>query len=173
MKLPAKGVLLSAAAIGCFAAGAAFAQAPDDQDDKTGTPTPEVAQPAPPAPPALTPAIDSVREVEIGMTVDQVREKLGKPTVEDGTGLYFDLDKGDSVQIGLDPDKKVRTIAAIYAAGSKTAPSFTDVFGPTEGETEGDVYKLERYPEAGYWVSYSRTNSKDKPVVVVMLRRID
>ncbi|HEY2846353.1 MAG TPA: hypothetical protein VGI80_00960, partial [Pyrinomonadaceae bacterium] len=71
-----------------------------------------------------------------------------------------------------DADKHVRTVAAIYAAGSKHAPAFKDIFGSSAEETNGDVYKMERYTDAGYWVSYSRTNSQDKPIVVVTIKKI-
>jgi hypothetical protein len=172
MKTPSKLTVLCIAAFGLVAAGSGFAQVPDNTTGKTEQPQLAVAAAEPAAPQVLKPAVDSVRDIELGMTVEQVKAKLGKPDVEDKTGLYFTLDKGDSVQIGLDADKKVRTVAAIYGAGSKDAPSFTDIFGTDAAAPEGDVYKLERYPDAGYWVSYSRTNSKDKPVTVIMLRKI-
>jgi hypothetical protein len=92
--------------------------------------------------------------------------------VQDDSGLLFSLSGGDSVQIGLDENKHVRTVAEIYAAGSKNAPSLKEVFGPDEQEVSGDTYKMERYSDAGYWVSYSRSNSKDKPIVVVTMRKI-
>jgi hypothetical protein len=158
--------------LGLFAV-AAMAQAP------ANTPAADTAakleQPKTPATAptktVLTPYVHSVRDVELGMTVDQVKKKLGKPEVQDDTGLYFSLSGGDSVQIGLDADKHVRTVAAIYAAGSKDAPAFKDIFG-TAADNNGDVYKMQRYPDAGYWVSYSRTNSQDKPVVVVTMKKI-
>jgi len=132
---------------------------------------PKAVTPAP-AKEAVTPLVHSVRDVELGMTVDEVKKKLGKPEVQDDTGLYFSLSGGDSVQIGLDADKHVRTVAAIYAAGSKDAPAFKDIFGTSGEENNGNVYKMQRYPDAGYWVSYSRTNSQDKPVVVVTMKKI-
>ena len=128
---------------------------------------------AAPAKKVVQPTLKAIREVELGMTMDQVKQKLGKPEVEDLTGMYFSLAGGDSVQIGIDDDKKVRTIASIYAPGSKAAPSMQDVLGADANTTDGDVYKMIRYPEADYWVSYSRTNSKDKPQVIVTMRRID
>lgn len=125
-----------------------------------------------PAKEAAMPMVHSVRDVELGMSVDEVKKKLGKPEVQDDTGLYFSLSGGDAVQIGLDENKHVRTVAAIYAAGSKGAPAFKDVFGSSTEDGTGDLYKMQRYPEAGYWVSYSRTNSQDKPVVVVTIKKI-
>jgi len=125
-----------------------------------------------PAKKVVQPALKAIREVELGMSVDDVKHKLGKPDVEDDTGMYFTLNGGDSVQIGLGPDKKVRTVASIYAAGSKNAPSAQEVLGADADSTDGDTYKMIRYPDAGYWVSYSKTNSKDKPVVIVTMRKL-
>jgi hypothetical protein len=125
-----------------------------------------------PAPRAEAFRLSSVRDIELGMTVDQVKAKLGKPDVADDAGMYFTLSGGDSVQIGLDADKKVRTVAAIYAAGSKSAPTIQDVLGTDEAAADGDIYKMERYPDAGYWVSYSRSGSDKKPLVVVTMRKI-
>ena len=121
---------------------------------------------------APAPAAPSVRDIELGMSVDDVKAKLGKPEVTDDTGMYFTLSGGDSVQIGLDENKKVRTVAAVYAAGSKLAPSPDEVLGDAVEKTDGDMYKMVRYPDKGYWVSYSRSGSDKKPLVVVTLRKI-
>lgn len=159
-----------------YAAASVLAQKPQATDTPPANANARLEQPKQPpetpARPAMTPFVHSVRDVELGMSVDEVKKKLGRPDVEDDTGLLFSLSGGDSVQVGLDENKKVRTIADIYAAGSKSAPSIKDIFGPAAEDSGGDTYKMERYPDAGYWVSYSRSNSSDKPIVVVMMRRI-
>ena len=121
---------------------------------------------------ATLPVVRSVRDVQLGMSIDDVKKKLGKPDVQDDTGLLFSLSGGDSVQIGLGEKKEVKVVAAIYAPGSKNAPSLKDIFGPSAEDATGDTYKMERYPDAGYWLSYSRSNSQDKPIVVVTMRKI-
>jgi len=118
------------------------------------------------------PAVRTVRDVQLGMSLDDVKKKLGKPDVQDDTGVLFSLSGGDSVQIALDEKKEVKVVAAIYAPGSKIAPSLKDIFGPDAVDATGDTYKMERYPDAGYWISYSRSNSQDKPIVVVTMRKI-
>jgi hypothetical protein len=125
-----------------------------------------------PAKAAITPLVHSVRDVELGMSIDDVKKKLGRPEVQDDTGLLFNLSGGSSVQIGLDENKHVRVVAVIYSAGSKDAPALKDIFGASAEDSTGDVYKMERYPDAGYWLSYSRSNSQDKPIVVVTMRKI-
>ena len=123
----------------------------------------------------LVPAIKGLREVTLGMTVEQVKDTLGKPDVEDKTGLFFTPTKTESVQIGLDPKGTVRTIAVIYSEGDKNAPDFEDIFGPKveKPETKDTVYKMVRYPEAGYWVSFSLSNPGSKPTTRVTMRRLD
>lgn len=37
---------------------------------------------------------------------------------------------------------------------------------------DGSIYKLIRYPDKGYWVSYSKTAGK-QPLTTVMLQKID
>jgi len=145
---------------------------PEKESAKVDVPAAPAAVATTPAKKVVQPALKAIREVELGMSVDDVKHKLGKPDVEDDTGMYFTLNGGDSVQIGLGPDKKVRTVASIYAAGSKNAPSAQEVLGADADSTDGDTYKMIRYPDAGYWVSYSKTNSKDKPVVIVTMRKL-
>lgn len=175
MKLQLLKVALAAAAFSACAAASSLAQTPMEATDKTeqtASPTVPETVPTAPKPTVEMPVIESVREIRLGMTIDEITAKLGKPEVQDKTGMLFELADGDSLQVGLDPDKKVRTIAAIFTADSKVTPAFADVFGPDAGEPEGDVYKLERYNEAGFWVSFSRTNSIDKPMTIVTMRKI-
>jgi hypothetical protein len=56
-------------------------------------------------------------------------------------------------------------------SGAREIPSCKDVLGAdAEKKTDGSVYKLIRYPKAGYWVSYSRTAGSDATVTVTMQR---
>lgn len=169
MKMSIIGTVLSAAVFATFTMGQTT---PENVPEKTDQPQPDIIAANASETQETKHTFTSLRGLELGMTISQVKEKLGKPDFQDETGLVFELKDGDSVQIGLGPDKNVRTIAAIFSADSETAPSFADVFGPDAGSVDGDVYKMERYPDAGYWVSFSRTNSKDEPVTVVTLRKI-
>jgi hypothetical protein len=78
------------------------------------------------------------------------------------------------VQIRVDADKKVRFIAITYLDENKNAPKFADVFGaeiPVAEKPDGSIYNLVRYPEAGYWVAYSRT-AGEKPSVTVTMQKL-
>src|SRR3569833_893371 len=161
---PPKRLLASLVFVICVCAVSAMAQTtpPTPSSDTAAKLEPSKATVTTPATTkaVMTPVVHSVHDVELGMSIDDVKKKLGKPDVQDDTGLLFTLDGGDSVQIGLGPDKHVRTVAAIYGAGSKNAPAFKDIFGADAQDPAGDTYKMERYKDAGYWVSYSRSNSQ-------------
>jgi hypothetical protein len=40
-----------------------------------------------------------------------------------------------------------------------------------QAKPDGSMYELERYPAAGYWVSYNRT-AGDKPIVTITMQRM-
>lgn len=120
----------------------------------------------------LQPVLVEYKAVKIGMTADEVRERLGKAEIDDKDGFYYRFSDDEFVQIRLDEDKKVRVLSTTYLGGN--APKFVDVFGPGMSEEaggDGSVYKLVRYPEAGYWVAYSRT-AGGKPSVTVTMQKM-
>jgi hypothetical protein len=54
-------------------------------------------------------------------------------------------------------------------SGANGIPTCKDVLGSeAEKKDDGSVYKLVRYPKAGYWVSYSRTAGNDATVTITM-----
>jgi hypothetical protein len=122
------------------------------------------------APSSIHQPVASVyKEVKIGTTADEVRELLGKAKIDDKDGFFYDRDS-ELVQIRLDENGKVRLIAVTYAAKSLSAPKYADIFGdePATAKPDGSIYKLVRYPEAGYWVAYSKTGGSEPTVTVTM-----
>lgn len=123
----------------------------------------------------LMPVLTNYKEIKIGMTADEVKEKLGKAKIEDKDGFYYEF-RDESAQIVLDADKKVRVISITYPGDNKNAPKFEDVFGKDatiEAQPEGRIYKLVRYPEAGFWVAYDRTAGENPIVTVTMQKMLD
>ncbi len=117
------------------------------------------------------PVLQSYKDIKIGTTADEVRNKLGKAVIDDKDGFYYEFDDAEMAQIRLDADKKIRLIAVTYAGKNKNAPKLEDVFGTevaAEPRTDGMIYKLVRYPEAGYWVAYSRAVGENPTVTVTM-----
>ena len=122
----------------------------------------------------LQPVLTNYKDVKIGMTDKEVRDKLGKAEIDDKDGFFYRFSDDEFAQIRLDNDKKVRLLAVTYSGENKNAPKYTDVFGADakiEAKPDGSVYKLIRYPEAGYWVAYSRT-AGDKPSVTVTMQKM-
>ncbi len=123
--------------------------------------------------PVLTPVLTNYKEIKIGTTAEEVRDKLGKAKIDDKDGFFYDEDD-ELVQIRLDSDKKVQIVSITYTDKNKNTPSYRDVFGMDAVETakpDGSIYNLVRYPEAGYWVAYSRT-AGEKPTVTVTMQKL-
>lgn len=133
----------------------------------------EAAGGAKEAKPALIPIFKEYRGVEIGMTADDVRSKLddylkSKSKEED----LFVFSGGETANVYYDSDGRVTAVSVDFPAQSAKAPSAKDVLGEElQAKDDGSMYSLIRYPEAGYWVAYSRT-AGDSPLVTVTIQEI-
>jgi hypothetical protein len=117
------------------------------------------------------PVYSDYRGVSIGMTAEEVRSKLNG--VKKGKGQDFLLfSEHESVQIYYDDKNKVTAISIDYIGDQSKAPTPETVLGVgLEARADGSMYKLNRYPEAGYWVSYNRT-AGDKPIVTITIHKM-
>ena len=123
--------------------------------------------------PILMPVLTEYKGIKIGTSAEAVRDKLGKAKIDDKDGFFYDWDE-EIAQIRLDAEKNVLLVAVTYSDKNENSPKFADVFGsdvPVPAQPDGSIYKLVRYPEAGYWVSYSRT-AGEKPRVTVMMQKL-
>ena len=111
-------------------------------------------------------------EVKIGTAADDVKHLLGKPNIDEEDGFFYEQ-CSEILQIRLVADKKVRLLSVTYTGDISKAPKYADVFvnDPMDAKPDGSVYRLVRYPAAGYWVSYSRT-AGDKPSVTVTMQKL-
>ncbi len=136
------------------------------QDDTKQPPLAKAASATP------QPIASIYKEVKIGASADEVRELLGKAKIDDKDGFFYEMDS-DMVQIRLDENANVRLISVTYESKSLNAPKYSDIFGdePTNAKPDGSVYKLVRYPEAGYWIAYSKTGG-DEPSVTVTMQKL-
>lgn len=110
--------------------------------------------------------------IEIGMSQEEVRKKLGSPKdKDDAQDLYLFAEEKEAAQVFYQA-KKVYAVSVSYMGAKAGAPEAKAVFGaevePTAG---GRVYKMVRYPQAGYWVSYSRITG-DEPIVTVTMQKL-
>lgn len=53
--------------------------------------------------------------------------------------------------------------------GANAIPSAKDVLGTdADARADGSLYKMLRYPKAGYWVSYNRTAGAEPTTTITM-----
>jgi hypothetical protein len=106
------------------------------------------------------------------MKAAEVHSKLGQPA-QPGTGQdFYTISDKESVQVFYDSGLKVKAIAINYLGEGGGVPACKDVLGiDAEPAADGAVYKLVRYPRAGYWVSYNRTGGED-PLITVTLQKL-
>jgi hypothetical protein len=131
---------------------------------------PKGQQAAPP--PVAQPLYRQYRGVQLGMTAEQVRQKLGAPKERADRQDFFAFSDAESAQVFYDPQQKVIAITVNYLGEQSGAPTPEQVFGtPAEVKADGSIYKMVRYTQAGYFVVYSRS-AGDSPLVMVAMQKI-
>lgn len=160
--------LAACAALLVLTAPAAYAQ--EAGEARAVKETASVAREARPAP---APVFKQYRGVEIGMKADDVRGKLKDYLKSKGEGEDFYLfSGGETATVYYDAEGKVTALSVDFSARSAQAPSAKEVLGlDAEPKQDGSVYSLVRYPDAGYWVAYSRT-AGDSPLVTVTIQKM-
>lgn len=149
---PAFYLFVTAFLIGYLLSSGVFAQVtPGETEQSLNLEKDLNAQPT-----ASGPFLKEYRKVAIGMPADTLREAWGKPKAEYSDGYLYEMSDSETIQIVIGAEKEIKTISVTFADG-KGAPEFTEVFGEAvtpERRDNGSVYKMVRYPEAGYWVSF-------------------
>ena len=119
----------------------------------------------------LHPAFSDFKGVRIGMTADEARKKLGSPESKDADQDFYQFDANESAQVFYDKGA-VMAISINYLKEAKAIPTCKEILGvDADIKSDGSVYKLVRYPRAGFWVSYSRTAGND-PMTIITMQRI-
>lgn len=122
---------------------------------------------------SVVPVFTEYKGVRIGMTTDEVRSKLDHLKDKDKSQDFFVFSDAESVQVIYDNKGKVSAISVNYMGNKSNAPSAKDVLGKDVlAKADGSMYELVRYPEAGYWVAYSRT-AGDNPLVTVTMQKME
>lgn len=132
-----------------------------------------VAQPALPAAQIAEPIYREYRGVQIGMSKEQVRQKLGTPGDVSDRQDFFNITGVESAQVFYDAQSRVMAVSVNYLGDGSGAPAPEKIFGvPAEPTADGTVYKLVRYEHAGYFVVYSRSGGDAPPLVTVTMQKI-
>ncbi len=120
-----------------------------------------------------TSSFHEYRGIQLGMTADEVRKKLGEPKDKGNEQDFFVFNETETAQIVYDKTQKVVTISADFLTAGPDVLTAKQVFGSdVEAKPDGSVYKLVRFPKAGYWLSYNRT-SGTAPMTTVTLQKIN
>jgi hypothetical protein len=110
--------------------------------------------------------------IAIGASADDVRGKLGEPKEKSDAQDYYAFSEQEMAQFYYDSAKKVKAITIDYIGETSGAPDYKTVVGAeVETRADGSMYKLVRYPSAGYWVSYNRT-APPAPIISVTMQKI-
>ncbi len=112
------------------------------------------------------------RGVELGMSADEVRKKLGDPKDKGDEQDFFIFSESETAQVVYDKARKVITISADFLTAGTSVPTAKQVFGSeVEAKADGSVYKMIRFTKAGYWLSFNRTSGAS-PLTTVTLQKI-
>jgi hypothetical protein len=113
------------------------------------------------------------RGVQIGMTTEETRKKLGSPRDKGAEQDFYVFGEKETAQIVYDKAHKVSVLSVDFLNGASGAPTPKTVFGDDiEPKADGSIYKLIRYKKAGYWVSYNRTAGRS-PMISITIQRIE
>jgi outer membrane protein assembly factor BamE (lipoprotein component of BamABCDE complex) len=114
------------------------------------------------------PLYSEYKGIRIGMTASEVRKKLGEPTQKSDEQDFYVFNEKELAQIFYDNAQKVKAISVDFMGGTG-APGYREVIGAQiETKPDGSMYKIVRYPKAGYWVSYNRTAGEAATVTVTI-----
>ncbi len=116
------------------------------------------------------PPFHEYRGVHIGMSTNEARRVLGTPMDKDDREDFYSVSDKESAQLYYDSNHTVFAIAVTYL--DLAAPEPKSVLGTdADRKNDGSIYKMIRFPKAGYWVSYMRT-SGDSPTTKVTIQKI-
>ena len=121
---------------------------------------------------AVKPVYTNFMGVRLGMNASEVRETLRNLKDKGEKQDFFVFSDDKSAQVFYDPNGNVNAFSVDYIGNGNGVPSPEEVLGHTvQPKADGSLYQLERYPEAGYWVSFSRT-AGDNPITTVTVQKV-
>src|SRR5688572_1150741 len=133
---------------------------------------PPTAVGAAPAPTPPEKAVFSTyKGVGLGMKADEARKILGSPKDKSEAQDFYVLSDNETAQIYYESGA-VTAISIDYSGDLKNAPSCKQVLGEeVPPKPDGGIYKLVRFPKAGFWVSFSKTAGTN-PVVSITIQKL-
>ncbi len=106
------------------------------------------------------------------MKADEVRKSLGDPKDKSDAEDFYLFGESQSMQILYDGTRSVTAISVTIFKDLAKAPTAKDVVGEdVPPNAEGTIFKTVRFPNAGFWVSYSKTGG-DSPTISITIQKI-
>lgn len=105
----------------------------------------------------------------IGAAADAVRLKLGEPKEKTAEQDLYLFSENESVQFYYNAGRAVTAIMITYTGNLASAPTARDVLGEdAPAKPDGSVFKMVRFPKAGYWISYNRSGGSDSIISIAI-----
>jgi hypothetical protein len=125
--------------------------------------------------PAPTPpekgVFSTYKGVSLGMKAVDARKLLGDPRDKSDAQDFYILSENETAQIYYEGGS-VSAISIDFSGDLKNAPSCKQVLGEeVAAKPDGGIYKLVRFPKAGFWVSYSKTGGAN-PLVSITIQKL-
>jgi len=114
------------------------------------------------------PLYTQYKGVQLGMSADEARAKLGTPALKESDQDYYMFSENENAQIVYDAAHKVITISVDYVGGIGAPDYKAVVGGELEKSVNGSMYRAVRYESLGFWVSYNRTTGAVATVTVTI-----
>ena len=119
---------------------------------------------------APAPLYREYKGVRLGMSADEVRQKLGKPKEASKEQDLFVFTDSERARVYYDAEQKATAIISTFIGKASGAPGPEAVLGMgIDAKPDGTLYKLVQYPAEGYWVAYSRTPG-DEPLTIITMQ---
>ena len=122
--------------------------------------------------PADKPAYSGYKGVAIGTAMEDARTKLGAPKEKSDTQDFYVFSDNESAQVYYGAAKTVTAMTITFTGKLDTAPTAKTVFGEdVEAKPDGGIFKMVRYPKAGFWISYNKI-AGDDPLIMVAIQKM-
>jgi hypothetical protein len=117
------------------------------------------------------PPFHAYKGVHLGMTVAEARKLLGSPTDKGDKQDFYSFNDKEACQVYYDDTQKVFAVSVTYLGGNSVPVPKSVIGTDIDAKQDGSLYKLVRFPKAGYWVSYTRT-AGDAPMTIIAMQKI-
>ena len=118
-----------------------------------------------------TPIFISYKGISIGMLTEQVRASLGSPKSSADASDTFAPSDHEFISVYYERGK-VSAFTITFTGDIGSAPAAKTVLGEeADVKPDGGLFKMVRYPKAGFWVSYCKIVG-DEPIVIIAVNKI-